>query len=103
MELRYLGHSAVSLTDGDTQVLVDPFLTGNPKAAVSADEVSPTHILLTHGHSDHYGDTVDIAKRTGAVVLAITEIADELSGEGLDVRDPNLGGTVRFDWGWVKV
>jgi L-ascorbate metabolism protein UlaG (beta-lactamase superfamily) len=103
MELRYLGHSAVSLTDGDTHVLVDPFLTGNPKAAASADELSPTHILLTHGHGDHFGDTVDIAKRTGAVVLAITEIADELSGEGLDVRDPNLGGTVKFDWGWVKV
>jgi L-ascorbate metabolism protein UlaG (beta-lactamase superfamily) len=103
MELRYLGHSAVSLTDGDTRVLVDPFLTGNPKAAASADEVDPTHILLTHGHQDHYGDTVDIAKRTGAVVLAITEIADELEQEGLDVRDPNLGGTVKFDWGWVKV
>lgn len=104
MELRYLGHSAVSLVDGDTHVLVDPFLTGNPKAAVSADEVEPTHILLTHGHADHYGDTVEIAKRTGATVVALVEIANEIGEAGVqDVRDPNIGGTVTFDWGWVKL
>ena len=55
-----------SCTDGDTRVLVDPFLTGNPKAAVEAGELEPTTILLTHGHADHSGDIVDIAKRTGA-------------------------------------
>ena len=71
MEIRFLGQSCVELTAGDARVLVDPFLTGNPKAAVSADEFEPTHILLTHGHADHYGDTVEIAKRTGAPVLAI--------------------------------
>ena len=103
MELRYLGHSAVSLTDGDTHVLVDPFLTGNPKAAKQADEVDPTHILLTHGHADHYGDTVAIAKRTGATVVALVEIANEIGEQGIDVRDPNIGGTVKFDWGWVKL
>jgi L-ascorbate metabolism protein UlaG (beta-lactamase superfamily) len=98
MDIRFLGHAAFELTEGDTRVLVDPFLTGNPKAAVSADEVEPTHIFLTHGHADHFGDTVDIAKRTGAPVVAITEIADELqSDHGLEnVSDPNLGGTVEF-------
>src|ERR687897_1091974 len=103
MEIRFLGQSCVEITEGDARVLVDPFLTGNPKAAASADEVSPTHILLTHGHGDHFGDTVDIAKRTGAVVLAITEIADELAEQDLETFDPNLGGTVQFDWGWVKL
>ena len=102
--MRFLGHAPWSSSRGDTNVLVDPFLTGNPKAAVAADELEPTHILLTHGHQDHFGDMVDIAKRTGATVVALTEIADELGGEGLEnVRDPNLGGTVTFDWGWVKV
>ena len=104
MELRYHAHSAVSLIDGDVHVLIDPFITGNPKATVSADELEPTHVFLTHGHGDHYGDTVDIAKRTGAEVVSITEIAGELSGQGLEaVHDPNMGGTVKFDWGWVKV
>ena len=103
MEIRFLAQSAVMITDGDARILVDPFITGNPKATVSADELEPTHILLTHGHADHYGDTVEIAKRTGAPVLAIVEIANELSDLGVDTFDPNLGGTVGFDWGWVKL
>jgi L-ascorbate metabolism protein UlaG (beta-lactamase superfamily) len=102
--IRFLGHSCFELTEGDITVLTDPFLTGNPLAAATADEVNPTHIFLTHGHQDHYGDIVDIAKRTGAEVVAITEIAGELSGKGIEnVKDPNLGGTVDYDWGWVKV
>jgi L-ascorbate metabolism protein UlaG (beta-lactamase superfamily) len=104
MDIRYVGHAAVELIDGDTRILMDPFITGNPKATVSADELEPTHILLTHGHGDHYGDIVDIAKRTGAPVVAIVEIANELSDLGVEnVHDPNLGGTVGFDWGWVKL
>jgi L-ascorbate metabolism protein UlaG (beta-lactamase superfamily) len=97
MDIRFLGHAAFELTDGDTRVLIDPFLTGNPKAAVKADELEPTHIFLTHGHADHIGDTVDIAKRTGAKVVAIVELANELQEEGLEnVSDPNIGGTVDF-------
>jgi L-ascorbate metabolism protein UlaG (beta-lactamase superfamily) len=104
MEIRFLGHAAFELRDGDTTVLIDPFLTGNPKAAVGADELSPDAILLTHGHGDHLGDTVSIAKRTGADVVAIVEIANELTGEGVEnVSDPNLGGTVERDWGWVRL
>jgi L-ascorbate metabolism protein UlaG (beta-lactamase superfamily) len=103
MELRFLGHAAFSLSDGNTTVLVDPFLTGNPKAAASADELDATAILLTHGHGDHLGDTVAIAKRTGATVVAIVELANEIGGQGVDVRDPNLGGTVTFDWGSAKL
>jgi L-ascorbate metabolism protein UlaG (beta-lactamase superfamily) len=106
MEIRFLGHAAFTLTDGDVSVLVDPFLTGNPKAAVSAQELSPDAILLTHGHSDHYGDVVDIAKRTGATVVALTEIAGELAGklgEDHPVVNPNLGGTVELPWGSVRL
>jgi len=86
-------------------VLIDPFLTGNPKAAAGADEIEADAILLTHGHSDHIGDTVAIAKRTGASVVAIVELANEIGEEeGVEnVFDPNLGGTVKFDWGWVKL
>jgi L-ascorbate metabolism protein UlaG (beta-lactamase superfamily) len=106
MNIRYLGHAAFALEHEGRTVLVDPFLTGNPKAAASADDVAADAILLTHGHADHIGDTVAIAKRTGAPVLAIVELANELSedlGGDHDVRDPNLGGTVEFDWGSVRL
>jgi L-ascorbate metabolism protein UlaG (beta-lactamase superfamily) len=104
VDIRFLGHACFEITDGDTRVLIDPFLTGNPKAAAEASELEPTHLLLTHGHADHFGDTVDIAKRTGAQVVAIVEIANELTEAGVEnVSDPNLGGTVKFDWGWVKL
>jgi L-ascorbate metabolism protein UlaG (beta-lactamase superfamily) len=103
MDVRFLGHAAFELSDGDTRVLIDPFLTGNPKAAVSADDLSPSAILLTHGHADHIGDTVAIAKRTDAPVVAIVELAGEIGEEGVQAFDPNLGGTVEFDWGWVRL
>jgi L-ascorbate metabolism protein UlaG (beta-lactamase superfamily) len=103
MEVRFLGHACFELSDGDTRVLIDPFLTGNPKAAIAAADLNPTTILLTHGHADHFGDTVDIAKRTGAQVVAIVEIAWELQADGVEAFDPNLGGTVTFDWGSVRL
>src|SRR5919197_3220255 len=104
VDVRFLGQACFELKAGGVTVLTDPFLTGNPKAAARADEVEADVILLTHGHADHLGDTVDIAKRTGATVVAIVELANEIAGEGVqDVRDPNYGVTVAFDWGWVKL
>jgi L-ascorbate metabolism protein UlaG (beta-lactamase superfamily) len=104
MDIRFLGHACFELSDGDTRVLIDPFLSGNPKAAVEAGDLEPTHLFLTHGHPDHYGDTPDIAKRTGAQVVAIVEIANELQDGGIEnVADPNLGGTVEFEGGWVRL
>jgi L-ascorbate metabolism protein UlaG (beta-lactamase superfamily) len=104
VEIRFLGHACFELTEGDTRVLVDPFLTGNPKAAVEAGDVEPTHVFLTHGHADHIGDTVDIAKRTGAQTVAIVELANELGDSGVEnVADPNIGGTVEFKGGWVRL
>src|SRR3954453_10684759 len=104
VDVRWLGQSCFELKADGVTVLTDPFLSGNPKAAAAADEVEADAILLTHGHADHLGDTVDIAKRTGATVVAIVELANELGGSGVeDVRDPNYGGTVKFDWGWVKL
>jgi L-ascorbate metabolism protein UlaG (beta-lactamase superfamily) len=105
VEVRFLGHSAFSFEHHGTRVLVDPFLTGNPKAAAAHDQLEADAILITHGHADHIGDTAAIASRTGAPVAAIVEIAAELSEElGPDhlVHDPNLGGTIDFDWGWAQ-
>jgi L-ascorbate metabolism protein UlaG (beta-lactamase superfamily) len=105
MDIRFLGHATFALEHDNKTVLIDPFLTGNPKAAASADEVAADAILLTHGHADHFGDTMAIAKRTGAKVVTITEIADEInsSDEGVEAIDTNLGGTAEFDWGSVRL
>ena len=103
MDIRFLGHATFELVDGDSRVLVDPFLApNNPKAPVTADEVE--HILLTHCHVDHVADAVAVAKRTGAHCVGLVETANWLGGKGVEnVSDPNLGGTVEFDWGWVKL
>jgi L-ascorbate metabolism protein UlaG (beta-lactamase superfamily) len=103
MDIRFLGHAAFALEHDGKTVLIDPFLTGNPKAAASADEVAADAILLTHGHGDHFGDTLAIAKRTGAPVVAITEIAGEISEEGIEANDINIGGTAEYDWGSVRL
>lgn len=103
MEIRWLGHSAFTLEADGRTVLMDPFLTGNPAAAAAADDLQPDAILITHGHADHVGDAVAIAKRTGAVVVAITEVAGELGKEGIEVRDPNVGGTVDLGWASVRL
>ncbi len=104
MDINFIGHAAFELTDGGSSVLIDPFITGNPLARINADDLNPGVILLTHGHGDHYGDIVAIAKRTGATVVSIVEIATELEGEGVEnVVGANLGGTVAFPGGSVKL
>jgi L-ascorbate metabolism protein UlaG (beta-lactamase superfamily) len=105
MEINYIGHSTVELVEGETRILIDPFLKpNNPTAQVTADEVDPTHVLLTHAHVDHTADAVAVGKRTGASFVAQAELANVLGEQGIeDVADPNFGGTVEFDWGWVKL
>ena len=104
MDIRFLGHATFELSDGSTRVLIDPFLSGNPKAAAKPDEMEPTHIFLTHAHVDHILDAAEIAKRTGAACVALVETANWLKKQGVEnVSDPNLGGTVEFDGGWVKL
>jgi L-ascorbate metabolism protein UlaG (beta-lactamase superfamily) len=106
MNVRWLGHAAFSLEHDDTTVLVDPFLSGNPKASTSADDIAADAIVITHAHGDHVGDAVSIARRTGATVIAITELAAALAQElpdGHPVLNPNLGGTVELPWGSVKL
>jgi len=105
MEIHYHGHSCVEFHDGDVKLLVDPFLAPNsPVAKAGAADVDPTHIALTHGHADHVADVVEVAKRTGAQVVAMVELANWLQEQGVEnVSDPNLGGTVRFDGLSIKL
>jgi L-ascorbate metabolism protein UlaG (beta-lactamase superfamily) len=105
MQIKFIGHATFELTDGDANVLIDPFLAPhNPSAGVSADDVEPTHVLITHGHSDHTADAVAVAKRTGAPCIAVTELAGWLGEQGVEnTVNPNIGGTVTTDWGSVKL
>ncbi|MDQ2621664.1 MAG: metal-dependent hydrolase, partial [Actinomycetota bacterium] len=107
MEITYHGHSCFELSDGEARLLVDPFLApNNPLAKATAADVEPTHIALTHGHADHVADAVPVATRTGAHCVAMVELANWLDGQGVElenISDPNLGGTVSFDWGSIKL
>jgi L-ascorbate metabolism protein UlaG (beta-lactamase superfamily) len=94
VKITWLGHAAF-LIEGRDKVLVDPFLTGNPKASVSPEDVDCDLICVTHGHADHLGDALDIARRTGAVIASIVEMSMYI--ERCDLRSIgfNLGGTAR--------
>lgn len=105
MEIKFHGQSCFELSGEGVTVLVDPFLKPNNPAAVhTAEEVEPTHIAISHGHVDHIADAVPVAKRTGAHCVAIVELAEWLKAQGVEeVSDPNFGGTIEFDWGYVSL
>ncbi|MBA2469911.1 MAG: metal-dependent hydrolase [Chloroflexia bacterium] len=103
LTLTYFGHSAFRLESGENTVLIDPFITGNPSATVSADEVNAETIILTHAHNDHVGDTLEIAKRNNATVIATAELAGWIGSQGVEnAIGANHGGTVRFAGGSTK-
>jgi L-ascorbate metabolism protein UlaG (beta-lactamase superfamily) len=103
--LRWLGHAALFLETDSHSILIDPFLTGNPAAACTARELNPNFILVSHGHSDHLGDTVEIAKRTNAMVIANYEISGWLQDKGRlkEVHGQQHGGSHQFPFGKVKL
>jgi L-ascorbate metabolism protein UlaG (beta-lactamase superfamily) len=102
--VRWLGHACLWIESDGQKLLVDPFLTGNPAAAVKAADVQPDFILISHGHGDHVGDAVAIAKRTGAMVIANFEISEWLQKQGLQkVHGQQHGGGHDFAFGRVKL
>jgi L-ascorbate metabolism protein UlaG (beta-lactamase superfamily) len=104
VELTYHSHACFSITVDGTHLLIDPFLTGNALADVSADEVRADYILVSHGHSDHVGDTVDIARRTGAMTISNFEIQNWLQAQGVENTHPlHIGGGRHFPFGRVKL
>ena len=107
IKITFHGHAAFSLSDGTHTVLIDPFITGNPQAeaaGITADSISCTHIALTHGHEDHVGDTIAIAKRCDATVLGPFELCNMLGEEGLEKLEPaNPGGGVDMPFGRITM
>lgn len=103
MDVFFHGQSCITFVSNDKKVLVDPFITGNQLSDLDASTVEADYILLTHGHADHLGDTVAIAKRTNATVVATPELVSYLGGQGIENTHPmNIGGKWQFDFGTVK-
>lgn len=100
----WLGHGTFSIETNGKTVIIDPFLTDNPSASVSADDVNPDAIIISHGHGDHVGDAIDIANRTGCLVVANYEIVSWLQGQGIENCHPqHIGGAHTHDFGTVKL
>ena len=99
VSIKWLGHSAYSLDIDGHKVLIDPFVSGNPVAKTAAKDLDAEVILLTHAHGDHVGDSVEIAKRTGALVVCNFEMGDWYLAHGVqNVFQGNPGGTFSNDW-----
>ena len=104
VEITYHSHACFGVSVGDTQLLIDPFLSGNPLADVTAEQVNADYVLVSHGHADHVGDTVEIAKRTGAMTISNFEIASWLQEQGVENAHPlHIGGGYDFAFGRVKL
>ncbi|MDR3573303.1 MAG: metal-dependent hydrolase [Anaerolineaceae bacterium] len=103
LKITWYGHAALGLETGNYHILVDPFLTGNPAASITAEKVPADFILITHGHSDHIGDTAAIAKRTGATVISNFEIADWFEKKGVKSHGQHIGGGYNHPFGYTKL
>lgn len=99
----FLGHSCFLLEDGKNTLIIDPFLTGNDKAARKADEIRCNYVLITHGHSDHVGDALSIAKRNKATIISNYEVATYCGAQGAEAHPMHIGGSHAFPFGRVKL
>lgn len=102
MILSYHGHSVVKIATNNKSIIIDPFINGNEKTDLSVATLKIDYILLTHGHDDHVGDTVELAKKNNALVIAPMELATYLSWQGANAHPMHIGGSHAFDFGVVK-
>jgi L-ascorbate metabolism protein UlaG (beta-lactamase superfamily) len=104
VKVTWLGHAAFSLDVDGHKILIDPFFSDNPVATVTADDVEADYIFVSHGHGDHVGDTVAIAKRTGAMVISNFEIVSWFQGQGVENAHPqHIGGGFDYPFGYLKL
>ncbi|TQR19800.1 metal-dependent hydrolase [Psychrobacillus vulpis] len=102
MKISYHGHSVVKIKTSTHTILIDPFITGNSLTDLKVSDEKPDAILLTHGHNDHVGDTLEIAKQCNALVVATFELAEYLETLGVKTHAMGIGGSYTFDFGQVK-
>jgi len=99
----WYGHATIGLDCGGTALVVDPFFSGNPAATLKPQQVRADYLLISHGHGDHVGDALDIARRTGATVIANAEISGWFSGKGIKTHAQHIGGGFRYPFGYLKL
>jgi L-ascorbate metabolism protein UlaG (beta-lactamase superfamily) len=103
-KITWFGHATLGLETGGFKLLIDPFFTGNPAASTTADQVAADFILISHGHGDHVGDAIEIARRTGALIISNHEIVTWLEQQGLsNVHGQHLGGGHQHPFGYLKL
>ncbi|WP_433743650.1 metal-dependent hydrolase [Falsibacillus pallidus] len=103
MKVSYHGHSVLKVETGGKTILFDPFINGNELTDLKVENENPDVIILTHGHGDHVGDTIELAKKSNALVIAPNELAVYLGFQGLNTHPMHIGGSFQFDFGKVKL
>lgn len=102
-ELTWIGHAALMIKTDGYKLLIDPYIRENPTAKADADTIEADYILVTHGHGDHLGDTIEIARRTGATVISNAEISSWLSKKGVKTHGQQIGGGFTHPFGYLKL
>lgn len=102
-QLTWYGHSALGIETSGYHLLVDPYIHDNPAASIALEKLRADYILVSHGHGDHIGDTLAIAKRTGALVITVNEIAVWLRNKGIKTHGQHLGGGFKHPFGYLKL
>lgn len=103
MKVSFHGHSVVKIETDGKQILIDPFISGNELTDLKLEDVKPDYIIISHAHSDHLGDTVELAKKHGSLVIANFELSTYLGWKGLQTHGMSIGGAYEFDFGKVKL
>jgi L-ascorbate metabolism protein UlaG (beta-lactamase superfamily) len=103
MKITYHGHSVVQIQTNGKSILIDPFINGNQLTDLKVEEVRPDVIILSHGHNDHVGDTVELAKKNNALVVANDELSTYLGWQGVTTHSMHIGGAFQFEFGKIKL
>lgn len=103
MKVTYHGHSVVHVETNGKSIIIDPFLTGNEQCKITAGDIKVDAILLTHGHNDHVGDTVKLAQKNNALVIAPFELANYIGSKNVEVHPMHIGGGYQFEFGHIKL